>query len=105
MQFLNQENWNDECCTGVQRCERHSTSFILGLLVAGDSLGVGIFSGQLSSRKTSNYVVMEKVGRGKYSDCYRGMCLTNGRECCVKVIKPIRLKKIQRFGESGGVYL
>lgn len=51
---------------------------------------------KLSFRKSSNYSVIEKVGRGKYSDCYRGMCLTNGRECCVKVIKPIRMKKIQR---------
>ena len=45
--------------------------------------------------------MIEKVGRGKYSDCYRGMCLTNGRECCIKVIKPIRMKKIQRSLRMG----
>mgnify|MGYP002645733211 FL=1 len=41
---------------------------------------------------------MKKVGRGKYSDCYRGLCLNNGRECCIKILKPVRMKKIKRFG-------
>lgn len=46
---------------------------------------------------TANYIVIEKVGRGKYSDCYRGICTSNGRECCIKVIKPIKMRKIQRL--------
>lgn len=48
-------------------------------------------------RKTSNYVVVKKVGRGKYSDCYRGYCTRNGRECCIKVLKPVKMKKIKRY--------
>lgn len=52
----------------------------------------------VTHRKTSSYVVMKKVGRGKYSDCYRGLCLNNGRECCIKILKPVRMKKIKRFG-------
>ena len=40
---------------------------------------------------------MKKVGRGKYSDCYRGLCLNNGRECCIKILKPVRMKKIKRY--------
>lgn len=51
----------------------------------------------IRDRKTSSYVVMKKVGRGKYSDCYRGLCLNNGRECCIKILKPVRMKKIKRY--------
>ena len=42
--------------------------------------------------------MVKKVGRGKYSDCYRGVCTFNGRECCIKVLKPVRMKKIKRKG-------
>lgn len=56
-----------------------------------------LFYSPIISRKTSSYIVIKKVGRGKYSDCYRGYCTRNGQECCIKVIKPVRVKKIKRY--------
>ena len=42
------------------------------------------------------YEVTRKIGRGKYSDVFDGMCTSNGNRCVVKVLKPVRKKKILR---------
>jgi serine/threonine protein kinase len=36
------------------------------------------------------------VGRGKYSEVFEGINITNYEKCCIKVLKPIKKKKIKR---------
>ncbi|GMM47263.1 casein kinase 2 catalytic subunit [Pichia kluyveri] len=44
----------------------------------------------------SNYEIVSKIGRGKYSEVFTGICLLNNQNCVVKVLKPVKLKKIFR---------
>ncbi|KAF9111256.1 Casein kinase II subunit alpha [Mortierella sp. AM989] len=43
-----------------------------------------------------NYEVIRKVGRGKYSEVFEGINITNNEKRCIKVLKPIKKKKIKR---------
>ncbi|GJJ75587.1 casein kinase II subunit alpha [Entomortierella parvispora] len=43
-----------------------------------------------------NYEVIRKVGRGKYSEVFEGVDLAKREKCCIKVLKPIKKKKIKR---------
>jgi len=51
---------------------------------------------EISWGQQDNYEVIKKVGRGKYSEVFEGMNVLNNQKCVVKVLKPIRKKKIQR---------
>jgi casein kinase II subunit alpha len=42
------------------------------------------------------YQVVAKVGRGKYSEVFTGINLVRQERCIIKVLKPVRSKKIQR---------
>jgi len=42
------------------------------------------------------YEVMQKIGKGKYSEVFRGRNRANNQTCVVKVLKPIKSKKINR---------
>ena len=37
-----------------------------------------------------------KIGRGKYSEVFAGANLNNGSKCVVKILKPVKKKKIKR---------
>lgn len=39
---------------------------------------------------------MRKVGRGKYSDVFEGINTLNNEKCIVKILKPVKKKKIKR---------
>src|SRR4051812_48701977 len=43
-----------------------------------------------------NYEIVRKVGRGKYSEVFEGVNVVNGEKCCIKVLKPVKKKKIKR---------
>lgn len=43
-----------------------------------------------------NYEVVAKVGRGKYSEVFSGRVVSTGQPCIIKVLKPVRSKKIKR---------
>eukprot|EP00877_Chromochloris_zofingiensis_P000343 jgi/Chrzof1/10309/Cz04g36230.t1 len=43
-----------------------------------------------------NYEVVRKVGRGKYSEVFEGMCSANNQKCIIKILKPVKKKKIRR---------
>uniref|UniRef100_A0A7S0VVS1 non-specific serine/threonine protein kinase n=1 Tax=Polytomella parva TaxID=51329 RepID=A0A7S0VVS1_9CHLO len=43
-----------------------------------------------------NYEVLKKVGRGKYSEVFEGVNIQNNRKCIVKILKPVKKKKIKR---------
>nr|CAA52331.1 casein kinase II alpha subunit [Schizosaccharomyces pombe] len=43
-----------------------------------------------------NYEIIRKVGRGKYSEVFEGLNVLNNRKCIIKVLKPVKYKKIKR---------
>lgn len=43
-----------------------------------------------------NYEVIRKVGRGKYSEVFEGMNTSNNTKCVIKILKPVKNKKIKR---------
>lgn len=36
------------------------------------------------------------IGRGKYSEVFEGINITNYQKCVIKVLKPVKKKKIKR---------
>ncbi|GME83357.1 unnamed protein product [Ambrosiozyma monospora] len=43
-----------------------------------------------------NYEIVSKIGRGKYSEVFTGVNVLNNQPCVIKVLKPVKLKKIYR---------
>ncbi|CAF9930133.1 MAG: hypothetical protein GOMPHAMPRED_005582 [Gomphillus americanus] len=43
-----------------------------------------------------NYEVVRKIGRGKYSEVFEGVNISNYQKCVIKVLKPVKKKKIKR---------
>ncbi|RAL40732.1 hypothetical protein DM860_008430 [Cuscuta australis] len=43
-----------------------------------------------------DYEVIRKVGRGKYSEVFEGVYSTNNVKCVIKILKPVKKKKIKR---------
>jgi len=42
------------------------------------------------------YEVIRKVGRGKYSEVFEGIKISNSERCIIKILKPVKKKKIKR---------
>ncbi|GKU98852.1 hypothetical protein SLEP1_g11791 [Rubroshorea leprosula] len=43
-----------------------------------------------------DYEVVRKVGRGKYSEVFEGFHCTDNQKCIIKILKPVKKKKIKR---------
>ncbi|KAI6159608.1 Pkinase-domain-containing protein [Pisolithus thermaeus] len=43
-----------------------------------------------------HYEIVRKVGRGKYSEVFEGVNIVNDEKCIIKVLKPVKKKKIKR---------
>jgi len=43
-----------------------------------------------------DYEVVRKVGRGKYSEVFEGVNCVNNERCIIKILKPVKKKKIKR---------
>jgi hypothetical protein len=43
-----------------------------------------------------DYEVIRKVGRGKYSEVFEGINVIKNQKCVIKVLKPVKKKKIKR---------
>ena len=43
-----------------------------------------------------NYEVVRKIGRGKYSEVFAGVNVVNNSKCVIKILKPVKKKKIKR---------
>lgn len=43
-----------------------------------------------------NYEIISKVGRGKYSEVFLGVHIPTHKKCIIKVLKPVKSKKIKR---------
>lgn len=39
---------------------------------------------------------MRKLGRGKYSEVFEGVNVSNNEKCVIKILKPVKKKKIKR---------
>ena len=46
--------------------------------------------------KQEDYEIIKKVGRGKYSEVYEGININNDQKVVIKVLKPVKKKKIKR---------
>lgn len=44
----------------------------------------------------SNYECYKKIGRGKYSEVFVGVCKANNKKCVIKLLKPVKSEKIYR---------
>lgn len=42
------------------------------------------------------YEIKKKIGRGKYSEVFLGINAFNQQNCVIKVLKPVKKKKIKR---------
>lgn len=42
------------------------------------------------------YEVNKKIGKGKYSEVYTGMCIKDDKEVVIKVLKPVKKSKMKR---------
>ncbi|CAN3372625.1 hypothetical protein DIURU_004881 [Diutina rugosa] len=51
---------------------------------------------QIQWNSQENYEIIKKLGRGKYSEVFLGIDLTSGAKCVIKVLKPVKRKKIKR---------
>ncbi len=47
-------------------------------------------------REQDNYEIVRKVGRGKYSEVFEGVNIVNHEKCIIKILKPVKKKKIRR---------
>ena len=47
-------------------------------------------------RSQENYEIVRKIGRGKYSEVFEGINILNNEKCVIKVLKPVKKKKIKR---------
>lgn len=43
-----------------------------------------------------DYEVVQKIGRGKYSEVFTGFHIPTNKKCVIKVLKPVKKKKIKR---------
>jgi casein kinase II subunit alpha len=43
-----------------------------------------------------DYDIVRKLGRGKYSEVYEGINTVNNERCVIKILKPVKKKKIKR---------
>lgn len=43
-----------------------------------------------------DYEVVRKIGRGKYSEVFKGMNIRTNSPCVIKILKPVKKKKIKR---------
>ena len=54
------------------------------------------FFSSVSSRNQDDYEVIRKIGRGKYSEVFEGINVRTNKMCVIKILKPVKKKKIKR---------
>ena len=53
---------------------------------------IGLFT--IIIRIQDNYEVVRKLGRGKYSEVFEGVNIVNNESCVIKILKPVKKKKV-----------
>ena len=51
---------------------------------------------QLNWSTMDPYEVVQKIGRGKYSEVFDGVNVVNNQKVVVKILKPVKKEKIRR---------
>lgn len=51
---------------------------------------------EISWRAQDDYEVIRKIGRGKYSEVFEGINVKTNQLCVIKILKPVKKKKIRR---------
>jgi len=51
---------------------------------------------QINWGNQDHYEVVRKIGRGKYSEVFEGINSVTGDKCVIKILKPVKKKKIKR---------
>ncbi|KAF9593898.1 hypothetical protein IFM89_025934, partial [Coptis chinensis] len=46
-----------------------------------------------TNRNQDDYEIVQKLGRGKYSEVFEGINVTNNERCFIKILKPVKKKK------------
>lgn len=85
----------------LRRRQPADAPVILGLWLCCDIMG---YTWKLRDRPQNRYVVCGVVksyqltgqGRGKYSEVFEGINVANYQKCVIKVLKPVKKKKIKR---------
>ena len=52
-------------------------------------------------RNQDHYEVVRKVGRGKYSEVFEGINVITNKQCIIKILKPVKKKKVRLLMPSG----
>lgn len=58
-----------------------------------------------TSRDQDDYEVVRKVGRGKYSEVFEGVNAINSERCIIKILKPVKKKKVRTAREISSASL
>lgn len=53
-------------------------------------------SHQVQWNTQEDYQVIRKIGRGKYSEVFEGVNVRQNSKCVIKILKPVKQKKIKR---------
>lgn len=68
-------------------------------------MAVGAFFEKFDAhRSPDRYQIVKKVGRGKYSEVFKGIDMETGKPISIKYLKPVRFKKIKRYVNRWRVY-
>ena len=59
-------------------------------------MGPAFFSLFILSFLQDDFQLVRKLGRGKYSEVFESINITNNEKCVVKTLKPVKKKKIKR---------
>jgi len=51
---------------------------------------------EIQWRPQDDYEVVRKIGRGKYSEVFEGVTISTNSPCVIKILKPVKKKKIKR---------
>lgn len=51
---------------------------------------------EFNTSDQDDYQVVRKIGRGKYSEVFEGVNMRTDEKCVIKVLKPVKKKKIKR---------
>lgn len=51
---------------------------------------------QIKYSEQEHYELVRKIGRGKYSEVFEGVNVLNDQTCVIKILKPVKKKKIKR---------